>query len=427
MNRRSRKILKPLLVIAQLTCGSLALSQDGPDLAREARLHKLYKQLNEAPTPEDAWKVMAEQGNTQTYTIQEGDTLWDISETLFGDPQFYPKIWSLNGQDITNPHEIDPEEVIHFTEGTFGEAPSMALRDQVTSDFPVRMESTQAPAQPDADGVVAPDELPAPGFKSGPVRNIPASLPPWEASPKSSTSLIFAGGKSTIPKVSPDVYLDTYLQEGAILGDGVVAETEVRFNTATSHQIVYVKMNAAPTASSYLVVQAKRTTTDPFSGEKAMQVLAQGEIEILGVANASKNLYRALVKNVANQVEIGGVLVPGHIPLMNAQETGGLTTAPARVIGGAHDEQRNFFGPNEIVFLNEGSQKGIVEGQMLAIYKNQALRNSDTDVTENPMMIGRLKVLKVTQKFSTAIVTGSSEEIRVGDATDPGMPQITGR
>ena len=44
----------------------------------------------------------------QTHTVKEGDTLWDITQTYYGDPYRWPQVWSYN-PEITNPHWIYPE------------------------------------------------------------------------------------------------------------------------------------------------------------------------------------------------------------------------------------------------------------------------------------------------------------------------------
>ena len=38
----------------------------------------------------------------QTHTVKDGDTLWDITQTYYGDPYRWPQVWSYN-PDITNP------------------------------------------------------------------------------------------------------------------------------------------------------------------------------------------------------------------------------------------------------------------------------------------------------------------------------------
>ncbi len=45
------------------------------------------------------------------YIVEEGDTLWDISELFFEDPHFWPTLWAFNPQ-ITNPHWIYPGDYV---------------------------------------------------------------------------------------------------------------------------------------------------------------------------------------------------------------------------------------------------------------------------------------------------------------------------
>ena len=47
----------------------------------------------------------------RVYLVEEGDTLWDICDTFFDDPHFWPTLWAFNPQ-ITNPHWIYPGDYL---------------------------------------------------------------------------------------------------------------------------------------------------------------------------------------------------------------------------------------------------------------------------------------------------------------------------
>ena len=63
------------------------------------------------PIPEPVGPVVYEQEYPETYIVQEGDTLWDISTVFLRDPWYWPEIWFKNPQ-VENPHLIYPGDTL---------------------------------------------------------------------------------------------------------------------------------------------------------------------------------------------------------------------------------------------------------------------------------------------------------------------------
>jgi hypothetical protein len=61
--------------------------------------------------PEPVETIVYEAEYPETYIVQEGDTLWDISTTFLRDPWYWPEIWFKNPQ-IENPHLIFPGDTL---------------------------------------------------------------------------------------------------------------------------------------------------------------------------------------------------------------------------------------------------------------------------------------------------------------------------
>jgi hypothetical protein len=422
-----------MFVLPLMTAISLDLfAQDDADFAKEARFHRIYKEYNEKPTSVEDWNANLSNGHSQSYQIQKKDTLWEISAVLFGDPNFWPKIWSLNGLNVENPHEILPGQEMHFTEGTFGEPPALTMREGVSDEdqsMPVgefardgdysSVESR--PVYP--DGQVEAAEIPEAKVPPTKLSPFPPSLPSWQLVTGLSD---FQMEVKPVPQVREGTsqILDYYISENTAEVEGEITETEQGTNVASDRQMVYVRFNSAPTSVRYAVIKELNEVPDPWRHQAGKLVQVQGEIELIEMVNPAKNLYRARpVKNIVHFM-VGAQVVPKPIVYFNSSAKGEVSPqVPARVIGGSYDTHRNLFGPQEIVFLNAGSAQGLVPNQIFSIFKNQQVRNPDSEVVTHQPIIGHLKVIQATELFATAVVTDVVDEIHVGDTLNSGVQE----
>lgn len=73
----------------------------------------------------------------ESYVVQPGDTLWNLSQRFLNNPWYWPKIWSYN-PDFDNPNWIRPGSQVRFYGGTapvVAEQPGDEASDSQEPDF----------------------------------------------------------------------------------------------------------------------------------------------------------------------------------------------------------------------------------------------------------------------------------------------------
>jgi hypothetical protein len=110
--------------------------------------------------------------------------------------------------------------------------------------------------------------------------------------------------------------------------------------------------------------------------------------------------------------------VRGSAPTYQAED-GPVSPNPveATIIGGSFEEKTNVFSQYVTVYLNAGLTQGVKEGMIFPLIANQALRKNNSLLKENSRVFGRVRIVKATENYSTAVVIQSSEEVRLGDKT----------
>lgn len=429
---------------------------DTPDLNRENHFHQVYQNYNAVPTDINSW-TSAGKGKSEKYHINSKDTLWDVSEVLFGDPNFWPKIWSLNAEKIENPHQIFPNQVIKFNFGTLSEPPTMEIQKsglepaetltevkeepkveakieqkkeskmEVPSDanMVASSETTHdddSPLEPldsKAKEILSLANIPPEETSKSKASPIPKSLPKWAFTQRVPSLDLNVKRIQRVPP-PPEEILKFFISPDEISTAGKIINGELDQITASDYQYINVKIDGAPQGKKYYVVSEKEKIKDPISGDKGHVYQVEGELDLLEAVNSSENIYRAFVPKVIVPINVGSMLVPGE-PIKYRATVGEVTSGKAWLIGGEFDDYRRLLYVNSLVYLYG---EGVSEGMTYPIYKKLALRVSSSVEIENPRRIGAVKVVKVNGRFATGVLVDASEDIRVGDVTDPSLIPI---
>jgi hypothetical protein len=394
-------------------------SENQIDEHKEKMFHLIYEKYNSQPTPEGVWTKVVSGRPSQTYNVIKGDTLWDISKTLFGDGFFWSKIWSLN-KFITNPHQIHVGQTIHFYQGMGLEPPSIDVKNSepVTNEFLAKDLSSRLPPSafqpayniaslliPKSTRVQAPDFL---GF--------PSSLPEWNfAVPsKLNTSLKYV----TLSRDQPDADLSLtyFITEVRSESKGFISEVERGGSFAAERDYVFIEPNEnINIGESFTAIKEIGQVKDPDNNSahpKMIQIL--GELKVVGKVD---NFLKAIVTKTIAPIEVNADIVKGEIPQFNMSNSGDLINQHTSIIGGEYDVNRTLMSLQSIVFLNKGTKDGLQRGGRLVVNANHLVRNPDSFIYDNSWTSAVVKIVRVEENYATGVILTSSDLVTQGDFT----------
>ena len=382
----------------------------------EQNLYETYVQYYSKRVSMEEWANII--GSKDTYVVQKGDTLWDVSEVLFGDFSYWPKLWSAN-PSITNPHLIQPNDNLGFIYGTEGTPPSFSVIKE--GGLTQNGENKKAPRSTPIPDFLKSKKISVPSSKKlMPImRSIPGSLPPLYLSDKQETEvsdmdIVFK--KMHVPKVS---FLNYYMSDKPIFGQGIISSNKDYGSWFHVGQRVILEMQDPVNPGQKLSVIKNRgklySSSIGVRGPFGYQVEVQGEVEIIGRVPDSFDLYEAKVTQSLGPVTKGATVLNTNLIQFDYGATDVEGSTEAQIIGvptyGAH--VKDVVSPYSLVYLNRGTGSGMSVGQMYQIKANPSVKRSLKYGYD--IKVGEMKVIHTEDRFATGVITEMSNPVHVGD------------
>ncbi len=380
--------------------------RDDPNFKAEKRFHDLYKKYYLEPTNVESWEKAVGSRRSEKYNVQKGDTLWDLSQTFFGDPNYWPKVWSINKEEILNPHQVDPKMTIRFFPGSVDDAPTIGILTQDKANEPMQTPQNLSIVDPSSSAEVS-RQIQPPSVR--PVGRIPPSMPLYRMGAVHKAPIEFQLDKRTEGMQTFHSPVQYMMLDKFPLNVGKIEEAESGLNSAADFQYVFVEL-ADGNPRTMMVVKEKEKLNE------GVLVEIQGEIQVLDRVSDKRNLFRAIVKKTLSLVQVGSSLIDGAIPSYDLSVgEDNRTGSPVQILGGIYGSQMTVFGRNSYLFLGAGKKQGIQIGQSLSVFKNLAVRVPGTKISYIGGTTGKVKVIAADENVSTGYVVENQESIQKGD------------
>lgn len=324
-----------------------------------------------------------------SYTVQRGDTLWDISRLYLKTPWRWPQLWGMNLDQIRNPHLIFPGQ--------------MLVLDKRDGRARLRLGS---------------------GVASGPPTNT------VKLSPSVRGQLLDNGAIASIPLhlIAPFLNEAVVFESNALEAAPRIVATQEGRVLLSKGELAYVRGETGG-AREFRIFREARPLHDPVTREVlGYEGSYVGQAELLRAGGSvpsadgkSQEIVPAtfVIKGIREEAGIGDRLQPS----VAIDWTAYVPHAPAGRMDGRIVSiygQALSAGQNQIVAINRGRSDGIERGHVLALWRAGISKADPTD-PQRPMMRlpderhGLLFVFRVFERVSYALILQVTEPVSVGD------------
>ncbi len=317
-------------------------------------------------------QVQLKEGHPERYTVVRGDTLWDISGKFLSEPWKWPEIWHANPQ-VENPHLIYPGDTLNLV---YVDGQPRLMLNRGASRGTIKL-SPQVRSTPMAEAIPT---IPLEKINSFLLNNrIIDTAEAFQAAP-----YVVAGNA-----------------ERVISGVG---------------DRVYARGQFPAGPSVYGIYRQGKSYTDPETQEfLGINADDMGAAELTATEG---DIATMIMQRSTQEVRLGDRLFPTEERAINSTF---MPSAPSQDIKGVIvDVPRGVsqIGTFDVVTLNKGSRDGLVEGNVLAVYKTgETVRDRVTgEMVKVPdERAGLLMVFRTYEKLSYGLVLKAVRQLEVND------------
>lgn len=343
---------------------------------------------------------------TQSHTVREGDTLWDLARQYRGDPFLWPDIYRMNTSVVEDPHWIYPGEVLR-----------LAGADSVPA-----VPTTDTPEPPASVAAVPADSAsptaPVADADQGAPQQTLAQLTAVSANePGDEEQGLFGPRRAHLLEESLKAYAHQpyrALRRSEFYSSGFLTENQHLpfgkvLGPTTPQQIRAVSANANALPYSTIAVEAPRGATYQIGDtllvlQLGPELASHGEIVVptglARVVDTVQGRYVASIVATYGPIRNGQRVLPAEkfTPPGEAHAAPVTEGVRATFLGGSG--RQDLKAPQMVVFLDKGRQDGVAPGDLFEI-RRRAERLPDGRQLINDVM-ATLQVVHVRDHTATA-------------------------